>query len=172
MGLIRSIISKLDVIEDVVMTFAITNDQQLRQALHNLPLETQRKLGAHFVASVGHLSSNPVVSQGLQVAKNPQRTTAELELAYKSARKLAIDSYTACGRDADWSAQAEHFVAAAITACLLPSEHYSEQENIAWKAAMQARMARNCEMIIQDKGEVDNEASRQYSIAAEILQNH
>jgi hypothetical protein len=151
------------------MSLEITNDQQLRQALNNQPLETQRNLGAYFVASVSHLSSNPVVSQGLQVAKNPQRTTAELELAYKSAKKLAVDSYTACGRDADWAAQAEHFVAAAITACLLPQEQYSEKENIAWKAAMQARMAKNCEMILQDKGEIDNEAARQYTITMELL---
>ena len=143
----------------------------MRQALNNLPLEIQRKLGAHFVASVSHLSSNPVISQGLQVANNPERTSAELELAYKSAKKLAIDSYTACGRDADWSAQAEHFVAAAITACLLPNDQHSEHENIAWKAAMQARMARNCEMIIQDKGEIDNEANRQYSMTRELLKS-
>ena len=130
------------------MSIEINNDQQLRQALNNLPLETQRKLGAQFVASVGHLSSNPIVSQGLLVAKNAERTGSELEMAYKSAKKLAVDSYTACGRDADWSAQAEHFVAAAIAACLLPDEQYNDMENIAWKAAMQARMARNCEMII------------------------
>jgi hypothetical protein len=153
------------------MSLQITNDQQLRQALHNLPLEAQRKLGAHFVNSVSHLSRNPVVSQGLQVAKNPERSTTELEAAYKSAKKLAIDSYTACGRDADWSAQAEHFVAAAIAACLLPDTQYSDKENIAWKAAMQTRMARNCEMIIQDKGEVDNEADRQYTIAMELLES-
>jgi len=153
------------------MSIEITNDQQLRQALNNLPLETQRKLGAQFVASVGHLSSNPIVSQGLLVAENAERTGSELEMAYKSAKKLAVDSYTACGRDADWSAQAEHFVAAAIAACLLPGEQYNEKENIAWKAAMQARMARNCEMIIQDKGEVDNEANRQYAIAMQTLQS-
>ena len=141
------------------MSLEITNDQQLRQALNNLPLEIQRKLGAHFVASVSHLSSNPVISQGLQVANNPERTSAELELAYKSAKKLAIDSYTACGRDADWSAQAEHFVAAAITACLLPNDQHSEHENIAWKAAM------------QDKGEIDNEANRQYSMTRELLKS-
>ena len=151
------------------MSLDITNDQQLRQALNDLPLETQRSLGARFVASVGHLSDNPIIQQGLQVANNPERTAAELEAAYKNAKKLAIDSYTACGRDADWLKQAEHFVAAAIAACLQPQEQRPEQENIAWKAAMQARMARNCEMIEQDKGEVDNEANRQYAIAKEIL---
>lgn len=151
------------------MSLRITNDQQLRQALNNLPLEIQRNLGAQFVASVSHLSDNPIISQGLQVAKNTNRSATELENAYKNAKKLAIDSYTACGRDADWSAQAEHFVAAAIAACLLPEDQFTQKENIAWKTAMQARMARNCEMILQDKGEMDNEANRQYAIAMEIL---
>jgi hypothetical protein len=151
------------------MSLKITNDQQLRQALNNLPLEIQRNLGAQFVASVSHLSDNPIISQGLQVAKNTNRSATELENAYKNAKKLAIDSYTACGRDADWSAQAEHFVAAAIAACLLPEDQFTQKENIAWKTAMQARMARNCEMILQDKGEMDNEANRQYAIAMEIL---
>jgi hypothetical protein len=132
-------------------------------------LEIQRNLGAQFVASVSHLSDNPIISQGLQVAKNTNRSATELENAYKNAKKLAIDSYTACGRDADWSAQAEHFVAAAIAACLLPEDQFTQKENIAWKTAMQARMARNCEMILQDKGEMDNEANRQYAIAMEIL---
>ena len=151
------------------MSIAITNDQQFRQALNEIPLETQRELGARFVASVGHLSNNPVIKQGLQVASNPQRSSAELELAYKSVKKMAVDSYTACGRDADWAMQAEHFVAAALTACLLPEVQVSPTENIAWKAAMQTRMARNCEMIQQDKGEVDNEANRQYAVAMEFL---
>ena len=151
------------------MSLKITNDQQLRQALNDLPLEIQRNLGARFVASVSHLSRNPIITQGLQVAKNSQRTFAELEIAYKSAKKLAIDSYTACGRDADWSAQAEHFVAAAMAACLLPEDQVTQKENIAWKAAMQARMARNCEMILQDKGAMDNESNRQYAIAMEML---
>jgi hypothetical protein len=152
------------------MSLEITNDQQLRQALNDLTLEQQRKLGAEFVTSVSHLSDNPIIAQGLQSAENSARTTAELEFAYKSAKKLAIDTYTACGRDADWSAQAEHFVAAAIAACLIPEEQYNLNENIAWRAAMQCRMARNCEMILQDEGDVDNEATRQYAIAREMLQ--
>ncbi len=151
------------------MSSKIMNDQQLREKLNGLPLETQRNLGARFVASVSRLSDNPIITQGLQVAKNSQRSTAELETAYKSTKKLAIDSYTACGHDADWSAQAEHFTAAAIAACLLPEDQFTQQENIAWKAAMQARMARNCEMILRDEGEVDNEANRQYVIAMDFF---
>ena len=147
----------------------ITNDQQLRGALNGLSLGNQRKLGARFVTDVSHLSANPIIAQGLQTACKPHHTTTELETAYKSAKAFAIERYTSCGRDADWSAQAEHFVAAALTACLLPEDQFNQQDNLAWKAAMQARMARNCEMIINDRGEVDNEANRQYTIASEFL---
>lgn len=147
----------------------INNDQQLRKALNDISLENQRALGARFVTSVSHLSSNSIIAQGLQIAGNPDRTPAELETAYKNTKALALDSYTSCGRDADWLAQAEHFVAAALSACLLPDEQFTIQDNLAWKAAMQARMARNCEMIMNDRGEVDNEANRQYAIASEFL---
>ena len=41
--------------------------------------------------------------------------------------------------------------------------------NAAWKAAMQARMAKNCEMMEENEGEVETEAERQYRIAGENL---
>ncbi|MEN8177050.1 MAG: hypothetical protein ABFS39_00335 [Pseudomonadota bacterium] len=147
----------------------IINDQQLREALNDLSLENQRELGARFVSSVGHLSVNSIITQGLKTAGDPNRTPTELATAYKNAKAFGIEKYTSCGRDANWSAQAEHFVATALTACLLPEEQVTQQENLAWKAAMQARMARNCEMILNDRGEVDNEAIRQYVIAGEFL---
>jgi len=147
----------------------ITNDQQLREALNGLSLENQRILGAKFVASVDHLCTDSIIGQGLKTAGDPNRSAKELETAYKNVKAFGIEKYTSCGRDADWSGQAEHFVATALSACLLPEEQISQQENLAWKAAMQARMARNCEMIMNDRGEVDNEANRQYAIAGEFL---
>ncbi len=147
----------------------INNDQQLREAVNDLSLESQRVLGARFVANVSHLSTNPIITQGLKTANDANRTQVELETAYKNVKAYGIEKYTSCGRDANWSEQAEHFVATALTACLLPEEQHIQQENLAWKAAMQSRMARNCEMIMNDRGEVDNEASRQYAITREFL---
>ena len=147
----------------------IDNDQQLREALNDLSLENQRLLGARFVKSVSHLCNNPLITQGLETANDPSRSPQALVSAYKNAKAFGIEKYTSCGRDADWSGQAEHFVATALAACLLPEDQITQQENLAWKAAMQARMARNCEMILQDRGEVDNEASRQYMIVQEFL---
>ena len=152
-------------------TAKITNDQQFREALNKLGLADQRSLGAQFVSSVSQLCSHAAIDQGLQVLENRDKSTNELETAYHNAKSLAVEKYTACGRDADWAAQAEHFVASALAACLLPGDQVNAQENLAWKAAMQSRMARNCEMIMNDRGEVDNEAARQYAITTRFLEH-
>jgi len=86
--------------------------------------------------------------------------------AFKSARSIAGDTSTACGQDTGWTAQAEHFVAAACLAALTPEDQIGKGTNPAWKAAMQARMAKSCEMIETADGAVDNEAQRQYAIAS------
>ena len=68
------------------MSLTILNDQQLREALNDLPLEMQRKLSALFVNNVSHLSRNLTNTQGLQIAKNSELTTVELENAYKNEK--------------------------------------------------------------------------------------
>jgi hypothetical protein len=151
-------------------TTKITNDQQLRKALNTLDLLDQRSLGAKFVSSVSQLCPHDVIDQGLQALENIEQSPSGLETAHRNVKSLAIEKYTACGRDADWAAQAEHFVASALAACLLPDDQVNAQENLAWRAAMQARMARNCEMIMNDQGELDNEAARQYAITTRFLE--
>ncbi len=75
-------------------------------------------------------------------------------------KAYSVQTFTACGRDADWASQAEHFVAAAALAALLPEKQLPATNTVlAWKAAMQARMAKNCEMILNDQCELDNEAA-------------
>ena len=150
------------------MPTQITNDQQLREALNNLSPQQQRELGGLYVSNVSHLSDDSRIGRAMEVAARGEISPQELEETYKSLKAFATQSYTACGRDADWAAQAEHFVAAAAAACLAPPET-GAQSNNAWKAAMQARMAKNCEMILNDAGEVDNEAIKQYQIAEQYL---
>ena len=150
------------------MPTQITNDQQLREALNNLSPQQQRELGGLYVSNVSHLSDDSRIGRAVDVAAKGEISPQELEETYKSLKAFATQSYTACGRDADWAAQAEHFVAAAAAACLAPPE-IGAQSNNAWKAAMQARMAKNCEMILNDAGEVDNEALKQYQIAERYL---
>jgi hypothetical protein len=147
----------------------ITNDQQLRRALNGLNPQQQRVLGGLYVSNVSHLSGDPRIGRALEAAAKTGISTQELEETYKSVKAFATQSYTACGHDADWAAQAEHFVAAAAAACLIPEDQAGAKSNNAWKTAMQARMAKNCEMILNDAGELDNEAEKQYQIAEKFL---
>jgi hypothetical protein len=150
----------------------ITNDQQMRDALNNLSQQQQRELGGLFVANVKHLSDDSRIGRALKASAEADIPTTELEETYKSVKTFATQTYTACGSDADWAAQAEHFVATAAAACLAPAEQAGAKSSNAWRAAMQARMAKNCEMILKDKGELANEAERQYRIAETYLANH
>ena len=147
----------------------ITNDQQLREALSNLSGTQQRELGGQFVSSVSHLSSDSRITRAIEAAAKSDISPQEQEEIYKSVKAFATQTYTACGQDADWAAQAEHFVAAAAAASLASEEQSGTTGNNAWKSAMQARMAKNCEMILNDEGGVANEAERQYEIAEKYL---
>ena len=148
---------------------AITNDHELRDALNALPPIRQRIIGAKLAESVVHLCKDDRVIRALTAAQNPDSGDTELQDAYKAAKSYATKTYTACGKDTDWLAQADHFVAAAAAAALTPADQLSAKTNPAWKAAVQARMAKNCEMMEEDEGEMQTEAERQYRIAGENL---
>ncbi|MES9962428.1 MAG: hypothetical protein ABW116_02715 [Candidatus Sedimenticola sp. 20ELBAFRAG] len=147
---------------------SISNDQQLRAALDNLSVEEQRAIGARFAQSVSGLTSNSHLSKALDTAMEPDPTDEERAEAYKAAKSIAVQTYAACGKDADWEAQAEHFVASACQAALTPDTLIVEKQNLAWKAAIQARMAKNCIMISSGEGDIDNEALVQYAITEEF----
>ena len=143
----------------------IHNDQEFKQALSELSIVDQRVLSARFIASVEHLNTDPLIASAVKVASDKMHTKSEFDAAYKSIKSLAVNTYTACGGDADWPAQAAHFVATAAKACLTPSEHLANKTNLAWKCAMQTRMAKNCEMIESDADNIENEAQKQYTIS-------
>lgn len=147
----------------------ISNDKELRAALDALSLPQQRALGARFANSVAGLTSNERLLKLLDTAMEPQLSAEEQTEAFKGAKSISVSTYTACGKDADWEAQAEHFVAAACMVALTPDELVTEKQNLAWKAAIQSRMAKNCIMIGDDAGEVDNEAVKQYEITEEFI---
>jgi len=147
----------------------ISNDHDLRDALSRLDDVRQRILGAAFTKSVIHLCRNQRVHRAVESALNPDASESELLDAFKAVKGYAAKTYTACGRDTDWLGQADHFVAATAAAALTPPGQFSEKTNPAWKAAVQARMAKNCELMIEDEGEMETEAQRQYRIASERL---
>ncbi|MCG7876312.1 MAG: hypothetical protein AB2669_14135 [Candidatus Thiodiazotropha endolucinida] len=150
------------------MPQTITNDHDLREAISGLSPVEQRALGGQFVANVGHLSQDPRISRAIDAAIDSDISPAELEQIHKTVKAFATQTYTACGSDADWAAQAEHFVAAAAAASLSSDDQSGARG--AWKAAMQARMAKNCEMILIDDGGIANESEKQYQMTGRYLE--
>ncbi|KAA6187788.1 hypothetical protein F2Q65_00660 [Thiohalocapsa marina] len=147
----------------------ISNDQELRDLLSRLPADQQRVMGARFAQSVIHLSRDERVNRAIETALRPQASADELEDAYRGAKAWATKTYTDCGKDTDWLAQADHFVAAAAAAALAPEQLLTERTNRAWKAAMQARMANNCELVEGSDDAHTDEVQRQYAIAREFM---
>jgi hypothetical protein len=147
---------------------SIANDQDLKHALVGLSPVQQRHLGGLFVEKALDLCDDARIRHALKVAMDPDSSDEECEEAFHSAKAYAIRSYTECGRDADWSRQAAHFIATAV-ACLLADEETAGAGNRAWKAAMHVRNARNSALIVQEGDVGEDEAARQYRIANEFL---
>ena len=146
----------------------ITNDSELRKAIDAMSPAQQQALGLRFAASVADLTKDARLLRALQDATAPGASEQAIGDAYKTAKAISTATYTACGQDANWAEQAEHFVAATLAAALAPPEQFAGKGNPAWKAAMQGRMARNCAMIETGEGAADTESQRQYR-AAEAL---
>ena len=147
----------------------ISNDQDLRTLLTNLPADQQRTIGARFAQSVIHLSNDERVRRAIDTALRPDASPDELEDAYRAAKSWSTKTYTDCGKDTDWLAQADHFVAPATAAALTPDSLLAEKASPAWKAAMQARMANNCELVEANDDAHTDEVQRQYQIAEEFI---
>jgi hypothetical protein len=148
----------------------ITSDHALRDALNGLNPEQQRLLGGHFARSVARLVTAERVHRAIATALREDCTPEELDDAYRAAKAHVTNTYTDCGKETDWLAQADHFAAAAVAAALAPETLITERQNRAWKAAVQARMAINCAMM-ESSDELGDatEAQRQYAIADAFL---
>lgn len=147
----------------------ITNDRELRTALDSLSIEDQRTIGLLFAGNIKIPKMNPALQKALELAMDSDNGEHEREMAYKTAKSVVASTYTACGRDTDWEAQAEHFIAAACSAALAPETQQMPAANPAWKSAVQSRMANNCLMMESALSEVRNEAQNQYQICEEFL---
>ena len=148
----------------------ITSDHDLRDALNGLNPDQQRRLGGHFAQSVERLVNAERVHRAIATALREDCTPVELDDAYRAAKTHVTSTYTDCGKDTDWLAQADHFAAAAVAAALAPETLITERHNRAWKAAVQARMAVNCAMM-ESPDELGDatEAQHQYAIANAFL---
>ncbi|MEA3639598.1 MAG: hypothetical protein VBE63_06605 [Lamprobacter sp.] len=147
----------------------ISNDKALRDLLERLSAEQQRLIGLRFAQSLVHLSRDERVKRAIETGLRTDVSASELEDAYRGAKAWSTKTYTDCGKDTDWLAQGDHFVAAAVAAALTPDSMLPDNKtNRAWKAAMHARMANNCELVEGDGNAHLDEVKRQYEIASEF----
>lgn len=147
---------------------SITHDKEFKLALASLPVEQQRQIAVTFCRHVLYLSHDVRVKSALEAAGRADITEAELLLAAHAAHAARVDSYAQCGSDAGWTAQAGHFVAKAAQACV---QIAVPGENIAWDAAMQARLARTCQTVAEGLGTENTESREQYRILETFLQS-
>lgn len=139
----------------------LDNDKDFKARLAALPIDDQRRLAAQFVMRVFPLSNDMRLKNAVEIGQRKGVTDAELASAYQIANTARVESFTRCGRETAWTAQAGHFVAKAAVACVRPA---GEEESLAWDAAMSARMARTCETVAAGAGTSNNEAEEQYRI--------
>jgi hypothetical protein len=145
---------------------AISNDKEFKAALGGLSSQRQRQVAARFVERVLPLSGDVRIKAALDVASRADISDAELTVVSQAANSARVESFTQCGRETDWTAQAGHFVAKAAVACVRPAE---AGDNLAWDAAMQARMARTCQTVAEGSGTENREAEEQYRILEAFL---
>ncbi len=144
----------------------IGNDHQLRVALEAMSIEQQRVVGGLFAQSVLGLCDDPKVQRAVSVAVAADADPRDLDEAFRNAKAVSVKTYTDCGKDTDWLAQAAHFVAAAAAAAQAPRDT-RRRDKPPREAPEQARMARNCEMIERGDGGEHDESQSQYAIAAQ-----
>lgn len=149
---------------------AIDSDTEFKSVLSGLPLNQQRSVGKLFVESVIDLSDNPKVKKTIDALGDTDISSDDIAENFQTAKSAAIDSYTLCGREADWLKQASHFVASAAAVCLTPEDQTSQNSDLAWSTAMNARMAKNCEAIAHGRESDNQEASRQHQILETFLE--
>lgn len=149
---------------------SITNETEFKNAINQLTLPQQRRVGGLFVENVLALCNDHRVKNALNATKSTIINPDELAAVYRSAKTASTESFTQCGKDVDWLGQAGHFVAAASVACVTPEDQIKSTDNLAWTAAMHGRMARTCETIAAGKGSENEETQQQYQILARFLE--
>ncbi len=145
---------------------AIQTEKEFKAALVALPLARQRQIAAAFGQRVMDLCHDVRVKNALAAAARTDITPEELTMVAHSAHSARVESYTQCGRDSGWVPAAGHFVSRAAECCVRAA---AEGEPVAWEAAMQARLARTCQMVAQGEGTDNDEAAAQYQILETYL---
>ena len=143
----------------------ISNDKELKAALAALSDTERRQVGTLLVQQVFDLSGDARIKGALELARRADAGNAELAVAAAGVNTARVESFTQCGRDTDWTAQAAHFVARAAQECVQPVVDLGT----AWEAAMQARMARICQTLAAGEGTNNTRSRGAVSGARSIL---
>lgn len=143
----------------------INNDSEFKMALTGISGSSRRLIAAQFAKNVLELCKDHRVKSAIDTALLAGMTDEELNAARRQAHAARVDSYTQCGHECNWNSQAGHYVAEAALDCFKPVEI---GDNLAWDAAMHARMARTCRSVADGLGTDNTEAAAQYRILAEF----
>jgi hypothetical protein len=148
----------------------INNEESFKQALTALALPQQRQLGARFMRRVLDLAPDSRLNAALACAGASDPDEAELLDAYRAAKSIAVETYAACGQEADWHTMAAHHVACGVSAIVAPVEAIVTGVDIpAYSAAISARMTLLSKDVAEGKEYVGTENEEQYKIAEEFL---
>jgi len=150
----------------------IIDEATFKTTLHTLPRQQQRLLAALFIQeAVSRLTQDSRILHGLRTLQTPGADDELINSAYKSVKSASVDTFTRCGNETDWLAQAIHFIALACAAGLTPTHQLKPSDNLAWNAAIYARMANTFETIATQGNSDSNEPQRQYRVLAQFLNN-
>ena len=147
----------------------ITNDTEFRAILSSLSASDQRKVAAAFVNNVLPLCTlckDARLSTVVSIAERAEVTEQELAAAYQLANAVRVESFCRCGQEVDWHVQVRHFVSKSALNCVKPVR---DGVNLAWDAAMDARIARTCESIASGSSVERQEAEAQYRILSDFM---
>ncbi len=148
----------------------ITDEASFKTALHTLSLQQQRLLASLFIQeAVSRLCQDHRVLNSLHTLQTPAVNDEMISSAYKAVKSAGVDSFTRCGNETDWLGQAAHFIALACAAGLTPNDQVKSSDNLAWNAAMYARMAKTFETIAAEGNSDSNEPQRQYKILEDFI---
>ncbi len=148
----------------------IIDENSFKQALANLPLGRQRQLGALFIQRVLDLAPDSRLNTALACAAASNADEAELFNAYRTAKSVAVETYAACGHEADWHTMAAHHVACGISAIVAPESSIVSGIDIpAYSAATSARLAILAKTVSENTEYTCTENEEQYKIAGKFL---
>ena len=145
----------------------INNETRFREVAGTLDSDLQRQLAAQFTEHVLELTDDKRILSGVNVASDPDASTAEWAAIFKTVKAATVESHTRCGSEGDWKAQAAYFVARACEAALMPEGY--KKAGPALLAATSARMARTAYSIDSDDGGGTGEREAQYQILNHFL---